>query len=85
MWDKNVVLWIVTVGQESNASQTLYRITEPVELKAAPIHQAEKQAAHSTIGSIKVVKRATSAELAAPSTQQNDRQLLGVMVAMNHA
>ena len=70
---------------QSNACQTLCRIAEPVEFQAAPVHQAEEQAAHATVGSIEVIERSTAAQLAAGSAEQDHRQLFGVMVAVDHA
>ncbi len=57
----------------SNTRQPLCRIAEAVEFQATPLHQAEEQATHTTVGSIKVVEYPASAEFAARSAEQDHR------------
>jgi len=61
---------------QSNPRQPFGRIAETVEFQAAPLHQAEEQAAHTTVGRIEVVECAATAELAACTAEQHHRQLL---------
>jgi hypothetical protein len=65
--------------------EPLCRIAEAVEFQAAPLHQAEEQAAHSPVGRIQIVEYAAAAKFAARPAEQDHRQLLGFMVAVDHA
>ena len=53
-----------------------FRIAEPVELDAHPVHDAEVEAAHFSIliAGVEVVERATGFERAAKRSGQHDRQ-----------
>ena len=61
---------------KSNPRQPLGRIAETVEFQAAPLHQAEEQAAHAPVGRIEVVECSTTSELASRTAEQDHRQLL---------
>lgn len=60
-------------------------IVEAGETQPAPVHKAEKEAAHASVRFVRVVQNAASAEIASGATEQEDRQLLGVVVAVQHA
>ena len=74
-----------SIAAGSNARQPLVRIAELVELEPAPLHEAKEQAAHPPVGSIEVVEHSSASEFAPCAAEQDDRQVLGIVVAVEHA
>lgn len=73
------------LSQILDADESFVGIAETVEFQAAPFHEAQKQAAHSTVGSVQIVKHASPSEFATRTAEQHDRQLLCIVIAMKHA
>lgn len=68
-----------------NSRQPFRGISKSIEFKTAPIHQMKEQAAHAPIGRIEIVQHAATLQFATAAAKEKDGQLLGIMVAMQHA
>ena len=68
-----------------NSRQPFRGISKSIEFKTAPIHQMKEQAAHAPIGRIEIVQHAAALQFATAAAKEKDGQLLGIMVAMQHA
>ncbi len=69
----------------SHTCKPLSRVVEAVELQTTPVHEVEEEAAHAAVGFVEVVEHATTVKIAACAAEQDHWQLLGLMVAVQHA
>ncbi len=72
----------VALGQ---GGQALVGIAEALQLKPAPVHEVEEKTAHATVRLVEIIENAAAAQVASGSPEQQDRELFGVVVAMQHA
>ena len=68
----------------SDTWKPLGRVVEAVEFQSAPVHEVEEEAAHPAVRFVEVVEHAATAKIATRAAEKDDRQLLRLMVAMQH-